>query len=201
MKVRACCTPDERCPAHVNGVASDDHTIEVDGFIGVSKLVISPRTARVCCCLSSQGAFGCKVRIRGIVWILDTQLSKFLNNETEYSFCENAWRVLSADYLILIETWPVPGCVRLGEWLPVVAHDMLKNCSNDLLFGRLGARRVLHVEELPVCLEWYRAAAIMQQNERRRALLGPVVQLAAMWGLGRDVAHLILDAAVPRLRR
>jgi hypothetical protein len=197
----ACCAPDKRCPAHVNGVSLDDRTIKVDGFIGVSKLVISPRTARVCGCSSSQGAFGCNVSIRGIVWILDQMLLKFLDNETEYSFCVNAWCVLSADYLILIETWPGPYRVRIENWHSAVAHNMLKDCSNDLLFGLLGARRVLRVGESPVRLEWYRARAIRHQNQLRRELLGPVVQLATRWGLGRDVCRLILNAAAPRLRR
>ena len=74
--------------------------------------------------------------------------------------------------------------------------------SKRILFGVLGAHHtVVTAFGTPISLEYYREAALRRQNARRRGLLGPVVQLAARWGLGRDVAHLILDAAAPRLRR
>jgi hypothetical protein len=74
--------------------------------------------------------------------------------------------------------------------------------SKQILFGVLGAHHtVITVFGTPISLEYYREAALRRQNARRRELLGPVVQLAARWGLGRDVAHLILDAAEPRLRQ
>jgi hypothetical protein len=84
-------------------------------------------------------------------------------------------------------------------------HADLAAAPAWFLFGALGAAESLYtLDDLQIGLERYRAAAIRAQNERRLAILPAilpaVLQLAARWGLGRDIARAIIEQTVPRLR-
>ena len=198
MFVTVCCTPDSRCLEHCTGVAPDDQTVCAK-WLETRRLVVSHTTKRVCCCLSGKGPFGCPVAICGIVVdAADCSGRISFVCDAEYSFCANAWDALD-QRVNLLETWP-NNVAHFEATESSLVYDILKDLSPGLLFGRLGNWHVLFVMGIPVCLDWYRADALGHQNARRRELLGPVVQLAAVWGLGLDVVRLILDLAVPRLR-
>jgi len=190
MPIKRCCTIDRPCLSHMGDFAPDAQTIVAYDNRSGYPFTVSSR--HVHCCVGGHAA------MRG--FIVSQEECGVFDVATEYSFCKHASRTLCR-YLTLIETWPVPGRVYFDEHDLDTLHVWLENLSTDLLFDRLGYMKMLYVAKLPVYLEWYRLSALERQNQLRRGLLGPVVQLAARWGLGRDVCRLILNAAAPRLRR
>jgi hypothetical protein len=132
----------------------------------------------------------------------DYDCDSLVTEGCEYQICVSAWSIFKKHLdLIEYDKDGARGYFRRKKSGSLSRHEALRRLSHEILFGLLGSYEFLMVEDLPVSLEHFRRLAIKKQNERRREVLGPVVQLAAMWGLGRDVCWLILDLAVPRLRR
>ena len=148
-----------------------------------------------CECDTTYQIVGYPVQFRHEAW------APALDWSRQHIFCYGAARALLGTHCVICEQEDGPRLENTPRYAAIIHRCMC--CIDDvLLFGPvLGPYAEILAMVLPVSLEYYRRAALERQNQHRRELLGPVVQLAAMWGLGRDVVHLVLDLAVPRLRR
>jgi len=228
MPVRYCCLPHSRCPEH-SDIKPSSHAVIASKvkFVDEVKFVITTppllssddnsasddhssnnssnnsadtRVGSVCCPECRADPTACYTA-SNLVVAADYDCDSLFIEGREYQICDNAWSIFKKHLdMIEYDEDGARGYFRRKRGA-LSRHEALERLGPEILFGLLGRYPVLYVEDLPVSLEHFRALAICEQNERRRALLGPVVQLAAMWGLGRDVCWLILDAAVPRLRR